>query len=226
MAMTQTSGSRCCKLRLVAYGLQMPGATTCSRQRVGRRCCEPMCHARPMDVGTDKSQALASKATLIQQPGPGAPRCSTDKRAQSPELWRTAGGVLGGLKGRSTAQTGQGSQSGRGRGDGVWDIKACVQQSPEKLPCSSKKKFLFGPWQAGKALLPDGTREGSRNQESEQSSAKIVPQLRPAQCGSGHDTCPPPPPLAQTRARFWFQDQKCRNTGSPCLDKPVLARGT
>jgi len=157
MAMTQTSGSRCCKLRLVAYGLQMPGATTCSRQRVGRRCCEPMCHARPMDVGTDKSQALASKATLIQQPGPGAPRCSTDKRAQSPELWRTAGGVLGGLKGRSTAQTGQGSQSGRGRGDGVWDIKACVQQSPEKLPCSSKKKFLFGPWQAGKALLPDGT---------------------------------------------------------------------
>ena len=35
-----------------------------------------------------------------------------------------------------------------------------------------------------------------------------------------------PPPLAQTRARFWFQDQKCGNTGSPCLDKPVLARGT
>ena len=37
---------------------------------------------------------------------------------------------------------------------------------------------------------------------------------------------PPPPPLAQTQARFWFQDQKCGNTGSPCLDKPVLARGT
>ena len=36
----------------------------------------------------------------------------------------------------------------------------------------------------------------------------------------------PSPPLAQTRARFWFQDQKCGNTGSPCLDKPVLARGT
>ena len=43
-------------------------------------------------------------------------------------------------------------------------------------------------------------------------------------------TPPPKPPggtpLAQTRARFWFQDQKCGNTGSPCLDKPVLARGT
>ena len=37
---------------------------------------------------------------------------------------------------------------------------------------------------------------------------------------------PPPPPPAQTRARFWFQDQECGNTGSPCLDKPVLARGT
>ena len=40
------------------------------------------------------------------------------------------------------------------------------------------------------------------------------------------DSCTPPPPRAQTRARFWFQHQKCGNTGSPCLDKPVLARGT
>ena len=36
--------------------------------------------------------------------------------------------------------------------------------------------FLFRSWRAGKALLPD-TRESSRNQESEQSSATIVPQL-------------------------------------------------
>ena len=35
----------------------------------------------------------------------------------------------------------------------------------------------FRPGQAGKALLPDGTRESFRNQESEQSSATIVPQL-------------------------------------------------
>ena len=31
--------------------------------------------------------------------------------------------------------------------------------------------FWFRPWQAGKALLPEGTRETSRNQESAQSSA-------------------------------------------------------
>ena len=31
---------------------------------------------------------------------------------------------------------------------------------------------------AGKALLPDGTRESSRNQELEHSSAAIFPQLR------------------------------------------------
>ena len=24
-----------------------------------------------------------------------------------------------------------------------------------------------------------------------------------------------------TQARFWFRGQKCRNTGWPCLDKPV-----
>ena len=35
----------------------------------------------------------------------------------------------------------------------------------------------FRPGEVGKTLLPDGTREGSRNQESEQSSATIVPQL-------------------------------------------------
>ena len=41
--------------------------------------------------------------------------------------------------------------------------------------------FLGGwlrPWQPGKALLPDDTRESSRNQESDQCSATIVPQLR------------------------------------------------
>ena len=38
--------------------------------------------------------------------------------------------------------------------------------------------------------------------------------------GKLHGT--PPPPLAQTRARFWFQDEKCGT--SP--DKPVLARST
>ena len=38
--------------------------------------------------------------------------------------------------------------------------------------------FLFRPWQAGRALSPDGTQESSRNQESEQSSAMMVPQLR------------------------------------------------
>ena len=37
--------------------------------------------------------------------------------------------------------------------------------------------FWFRPWQAGKALLPDGTGKSSQNQESEQSSALIVPQL-------------------------------------------------
>ena len=42
-------------------------------------------------------------------------------------------------------------------------------------------------------------------------------------CAEGAVT---PPPFAQTQARFWFQDQKCGDTGSPCLDKPVLARGT
>ena len=40
------------------------------------------------------------------------------------------------------------------------------------------------------------------------------------------DTIPSHPiPLVLTRARFWFRGQKCGNTGSPCLDKPVLGRG-
>ena len=38
--------------------------------------------------------------------------------------------------------------------------------------------FWFRPWQTGKALLPDGTGESPRNQESEQSNATIVPQVR------------------------------------------------
>ena len=33
------------------------------------------------------------------------------------------------------------------------------------------------------------------------------------------------PILVLTRTRFWFRGQKCRNTGSPCLDKRVLPRG-
>ena len=38
--------------------------------------------------------------------------------------------------------------------------------------------FCSTPWQAGKALLPDhSTQESSWNQESQQSSATIVPQL-------------------------------------------------
>ena len=32
----------------------------------------------------------------------------------------------------------------------------------------------------------------------------------------------PLPPLVLTRARFSFRGQKGGNTGSPCLDKPVL----
>ena len=35
------------------------------------------------------------------------------------------------------------------------------------------------------------------------------------------------PPFVLTRAnRFWFRGQKSRNTGSPCLDKPVSLHGT
>ena len=36
----------------------------------------------------------------------------------------------------------------------------------------------------------------------------------------------PPPFLVLTRAGFWFRGQKCRNTGSPCLDRPLFPRGT
>ena len=35
-----------------------------------------------------------------------------------------------------------------------------------------------------------------------------------------------PPALVLTRAKFWFRGHKCGNTGSPCLDKPVLPHGT
>ena len=49
----------------------------------------------------------------------------------------------------------------------------------EQLP-QQKVFFRCRSGQAGRALLPGGTRESSRNQESEQSSAAIVPQLRVA----------------------------------------------
>ena len=37
---------------------------------------------------------------------------------------------------------------------------------------------------------------------------------------------PPPPRFVLTRAEFWFNGQKSKNTGSPCWDKPVVPRGT
>ena len=39
-------------------------------------------------------------------------------------------------------------------------------------------------------------------------------------------TTPPASPLVLTRAGCWCRGQKCGNTGSPCLDRPMLPRGT
>ena len=38
--------------------------------------------------------------------------------------------------------------------------------------------------------------------------------------------CQPPPPPVVTRTRCWFRGQTCRNTGLPCLDKPVSPHAT
>ena len=55
-----------------------------------------------------------------------------------------------------------------------------INQQQHHPCCHKLPTFHFGGsrlWQDGNALLPHGTRESSRNQDSEQSSATIVPQL-------------------------------------------------
>ena len=60
----------------------------------------------------------------------------------------------------------------------AWPPCGCVPLTTFCLHWAEFLSFFFGSdlGKAGKALGPDGTRESSRNQESEQSSAIIVPQ--------------------------------------------------
>ena len=45
-------------------------------------------------------------------------------------------------------------------------------------------------------------------------------------CADVVNRCGTPPPPPYPDAGFWFMGQKYGNTGSPCLDKPVLLPGT
>ena len=105
----------------------------------------------------------------------------------------------------------QGMPFARQRRPGILGLCWLLQGSPLVL---IRAKFFF--------FLDEAATEKSRNlrtlSEDTIASSPVKDRGR-----SGRRS---PPPRVLTWAKFWFRGQKCGNTGSPCLEKPVLPRGT
>ena len=69
----------------------------------------------------------------------------------------------------------------RGGGGGSLGPKNLCTKMARSDFLKGKFRFWFTPWRAGNAILSNRTRKSSRNQESEQSSATIVPQWQCSQ---------------------------------------------